>query len=189
MFWDNFVWINKYRRDLYYLENVYSAFSVSYNLLVLWRILNCFLLAMPLTKENACSTSWLCSLKIHLFFSSLPSILCSTVQDFTCATGHKNCKKYNLECILRLPGPSFTGTPFLYHMMSGLGTPFAKHASISVLLLFTSWFVRFWVSQGCFLAAANETKIKGWLRGAVSVLLLRLDSNWSSVARLLSMFL
>lgn len=92
-------------------------------------------------------------------------------------------------CILRLPGPSSTGTSFLYHMMYGRGTPRAKQASIRVLLLFTSWLVRFWLSQGRFLTAPNKTKQKVWIKDAVALLLSCSDSDSSSVASCFFVFL
>lgn len=110
---------------------------------------------------------------MHSFTSSPSYSLCGPLQDYSCHWSPKLQKVsfriiihffshffFFTITILRLPGPSFTGTPFLYHMISGRGTPIAKHANSSVPLLFTSRFVRFWLSQGCFLAAGNETKTK-----------------------------
>lgn len=59
--------------------------------------------------------------------------------------------------ILKLPGLCFSRTSFLYHMISGRGTPRASHSNFRVLLLFTAWFVKFWVSQGRFRAAVQHT--------------------------------
>lgn len=59
--------------------------------------------------------------------------------------------------VLRLPGLCFSSTSFLYHVISGRGTPRAGHSSFRVLLLFTSWFVKFWVSQGHFRATVKHT--------------------------------
>lgn len=59
--------------------------------------------------------------------------------------------------MLRLPGLCFSRTSFLYHMISGRGTPRASHSNFRVLLLFTAWFVKFWVSQGRFRAAVQHT--------------------------------
>lgn len=61
--------------------------------------------------------------------------------------------------MLRLPGLCFSRTSFLYHVISGRGTPRASHSNFRVLLLFTAWFVKFWVSQGRFRAADQHTSI------------------------------
>lgn len=70
---------------------------------------------------------------------------------------------------MELPAPPVTGMPFLYHVMLGWGTPRAMQVSTRVLLLFTSRFVRFWLSHGCCLSAPKEKRI---IRGAVAVFVL-----------------
>lgn len=66
-------------------------------------------------------------------------------------------QKFFCGRILRLPGLCFSSTPFLYHVISGRGTPRAWHSNFRVLLPFTSWFVKFWVSQGRFRATVKHT--------------------------------
>lgn len=58
---------------------------------------------------------------------------------------------------VRLPGLGFSRSPFLYHVISGRGTPRALHSNLRVLLLFTSWFVKFWVSKGGIRATIKPT--------------------------------
>ena len=78
---------------------------------------------------------------------------------------HKNIEwitKVLLWRISSIPGLSFSRRLFLYHVISGKGTPWALHSNFRVLLLFTCWFVKFWVSQGRFRATIKTHKCKCW---------------------------
>lgn len=57
-----------------------------------------------------------------------------------------------------VPGFSSSGTPFFSHMIFGGGTAEALQTSLRVLVLFTSWLVRFRFSHGLLLAVGKFKK-------------------------------